>query len=75
VRHEEEELTHCGSQGEIKMLGVTAHHLDGPKPTTPRRATVSRLFCCPYSLADPAALMADLVALNQFESEQERKVR
>ncbi|KAL1407225.1 polynucleotide adenylyltransferase [Vanrija albida] len=48
-------------QGEIKMLGVTPPiSLDGPKPDDTKASD---------------ALMADLVALNQFESEQERKVR
>jgi poly(A) polymerase len=49
--------------------------LDGPKPDDTKASDGESSLPRPYSPANPAALMADLVALNQFESEQERKVR
>jgi poly(A) polymerase len=61
------------------MLGVTPPiSTDPPKPADIQSSEGELLLTIGSSgseLTFPSALMSDLVALNQFESEQERKVR
>ena len=59
------------------MLGVTPPiSTDPPKPSDIQASEgESACFAEPDRRLTSSALMADLIALNQFESEAERKVR
>lgn len=63
-------------QGELKKLGVTAPiSVDSPKPDDLKSSEGECTSASTHRTYLIAALMGDLIQLNQFESEQERKVR
>ena len=71
--------TDHGSNGEIKMLGVTPPISMEPPQAKDHSACEGKrlLISCQdcFGRLTTLALMADLISLNQFESESERKVR